>query len=49
MTVFVAMVTQAADLIVHNLALYQAHMANVRDYLEQQLEVRSATIMYTLP
>eukprot|EP00731_Ephydatia_muelleri_P010284 Em0005g870a len=37
-TAMMAGLGKAADLIVHNLALYQAHMANVRDYLEQQLE-----------
>ena len=37
------MVTKAADLIVLNLALYDAHMSTVRDYLEQQLEVSRRT------
>ena len=37
-TGMVAGLGKAADLIVHNLALHQAHMAGVRDYLEHQLE-----------
>lgn len=40
------MVTKAADLIVGNLAVYGAHMAAVRDYLEEQLEVRGNTFVY---
>lgn len=31
---------QAAELVIHNCAAYEAHMRDVRDYLEERLQVR---------